>query len=174
MTGGPRRGAVFGRLGPELLKDPLAFLTAEHARQSVLLGHLERVARSPDRPGARALAAALAEWLADDLPRHIADEERSLFARLLPHDSRGLLDRLTADHALEREQAQALLQGLSAVVAHMPVPAGFTELALRFATEFREHLALEEAEVTPLARRVLPAETLSDIAAEMAARRSPR
>lgn len=174
MNGGPRRSVVFGRLGHDLLSDPLAFLSAEHARQSVLLGHLERIARRPDQPGARVLAAALMEWLTDDLPRHLADEEGSLHARLLPHDTRGVISRLGADHELEREQAQALRAGLSAIAAHLPVPPGFPELALRFVADFREHLALEEAEVQPLARRVLPTETLNDIAAEMAARRSSR
>lgn len=172
MNGGPRRTVVFGRLGHDLLSDPLAFLSAEHARQSVLLGHLERIARRPDQPGARALAAALAEWLADELPRHLADEERSLYTRLAPHDARGVLHRLGSDHQREREQAQALLAGLSAIAGHLPAPPGFTDLALGFVAEFRDHLALEEAEVQPLARRVLPAETLDDIATEMAARRS--
>lgn len=174
MNGGPRRAVVFGRLGHDLLSDPLAFLSAEHARQSVLLGHLERIARRPDQPGARVLAAALAEWLSDDLPRHLADEERSLHTRLVAHDTRGVLRRLGSDHEQEREQAQALLSGLSAIAAHLPVPPGFAELALGFVADFRDHLALEEAELQPLARRVLPAETLNDIAAEMAARRSSR
>lgn len=171
MNGGPRRGVMFGRLGHELLSDPLAFLSAEHARQSVLLGHLERLARRPDQPGGRALAAALAEWLAEDLPRHLADEEASLHSRLLPHDAEGVLRRLGAEHEQERDQAKALLPGLDAIAAHLPPPPGFAGLALRFVAEFRAHLSLEEAEVQPLARRVLGAEALAAIAAEMAARR---
>lgn len=171
-SGGRRRGAVFGGLGAELLTDPLAFLSAEHLRQGALLGHLERLARDPQARGGRAMAAALAEWLAVELPRHIADEERSLHARLEPYDSEGLLRRLREDHAEERETARALIAELRAIAAHQPPGPGFAGLARRFASGFRAHLATEEAEVTPLARRVLSPEMLTQIAAELAARRA--
>lgn len=171
-TGGRRRGVEFGGLGTELLTDPLAFLSAEHLRQGALLGHLERLARQPEARGARALAAALAEWLAVELPRHIADEERSLHARLEPYDSAGLLRRLRGDHAEERETATALAADLRAIAAHQPPGPDFPALARRFASRFRAHLATEEAEVTPLARRVLSPEMLTQIAAEFAARRT--
>ncbi|MBR0672757.1 hemerythrin domain-containing protein [Neoroseomonas soli] len=170
--GGRRRGAEFGVLGPELLTDPLAFLSAEHLRQGALLAHLERLARHPQARGARALAAALMEWLAVELPRHMADEERSLHARLEPYDTEGLLLRLREDHVDEREAAKALIADLRAIAAHHSPGPGFAALARRFASGFRAHLATEEAEVTPLARRVLSAEILTQIAAELAARRA--
>lgn len=169
---GRRRGVVFGRPGPELLGDPLAFLTAEHHRQGALVGHLERLARHPDGPGTRALAAALAEWLEVELPRHVQDEERSLHARLEPFDMGGLLPRLRQDHAEESDTMKPLVADLRAIAAHRPPGPDFAIHALHFATAFRAHLAVEEAEVTPLARRVLPPEVLAEIAAELAARRT--
>ncbi|MBR0682434.1 hemerythrin domain-containing protein [Roseomonas eburnea] len=173
MRGPGRRrgGAEFGDVGPELLADPIAFLSAEHVRQGALLGHIERLARHPEGPGSRALAQALVEWLEVDLPRHFADEERSLHARLEPYDGEGLLHRLRADHAEEEAEMPPLIAGLRAIAAHEPPAPDFAARALRFATAFRAHLAIEEAEVAPLARRVLAPEVLAEIAAELAARR---
>jgi hemerythrin-like domain-containing protein len=170
-SGGRRRVVEFGRLDADLLADPLAFLGAEHARQRALLGHLERLARHPDGPGTRALAIALAEWLAEDLPRHIADEEGSLHARLAPFDTQGVLPALAADHEREARDGASLLSDLRAIIAHQPPPADFAARAQRFAEGYRAHLAIEDAAVTPLARRVLAPEVLAEIGAEMAARR---
>ncbi len=161
-------GAVFGDLGAELLADPLAFLSAEHVRQGVLLGHLERLARHPQARGARALASALAASLVQDLPRHVAQEERSLHARLATHDPTGLLPRLRHEHAAVRAAVMPVLEGLQAIAAHRVPGADFPGLAQRFVAAYRAHLAIEEAEVLPLARRVLTPEALDAIAAELA------
>jgi len=170
-SGRRRRVAEFGRLGRELLSDPIAFLSAEHVRQGALLGHLERLARHPDGRGSRALAQALAEWLAVDLPRHFADEEASLHARLQPFDEGGLLRRLCAGHAARVAEMPPLIAALRAIAAHEPPGPDFPARALRFAAAIRARLALEEAELAPLARRVLAPEALAEITAELAARR---
>ena len=66
--------ALVAPLQRALLEDPLAFLSAEHARQTVLLGHLERVARAPLARAARVLAAMLLGWLTVELPTIDASE----------------------------------------------------------------------------------------------------
>jgi hemerythrin-like domain-containing protein len=156
-----------------LLADPIAFLWAEHARQRVLLGHLERIARAPAARGARALAAALLQWLRHELPTHLADEEQSLYPRLAPHDSRGVLARLSAEHERDRYSARDVVQSLASLAEGAAPGAGFTQVALRFAADHRRHLAWEEAEVTPLARRALDEDATAALAEEMLHRRQP-
>ncbi len=167
----PPRGAHVAPLQAALLQDPVSFLSAEHARQTVLLGHLERVARDPVRRGARVLAAALLGWLTTELPLHIADEERSLYPRLAGHDRNGVLPRLQQDHRRDQAAMAELLHGLRcAALGQMPGPE-FGRTARDFASGHRRHLQLEEAEVTPLAHAVLDAAQLRALAAEMLQRR---
>lgn len=105
------------------------------------------------------------------MPLHRADEERSLLPRLRPHAGPDLLLRLTAGHGRDRLLAQHVLPGLRRLAEGGPVQEGFAAAALGFAALHRRHLELEEAEVVPLARRCLTAETLREVAAEMAGRR---
>jgi hemerythrin-like domain-containing protein len=155
-----------------LLQDPIAFLSAEHGRQTVLLGHLERVARAPLARAAPVLAAMLLDWLTSELPTHIADEERSLYPLLTAHDTAGVLVRLQAQHRGDKAAIPAVIMGLRRVAAGEPPAPDFAAAALAFAAGHRRHLALEEAAVTPLARRVLTDEALAALADEMARRRS--
>ncbi|SDE25954.1 Hemerythrin HHE cation binding domain-containing protein [Belnapia rosea] len=165
-------GARVAPLQAALLDDPVAFLSAEHARQTVLLGHLERVACAPLGRAARGLAAMLLGWLTAELPIHIEDEERSLYPRLAAHDASGVLPTLQARHREDRNAVGAVLAGLRCVAAGEEPDGDFTAAALAFVSGHRRHLALEEEAVTPLAHRVLAPEALSALADEMARRRS--
>jgi hemerythrin-like domain-containing protein len=167
-TGG---GAHVAPLQAALLDDPLDFLTAEHARQTVLLGHLERVARDPQARAARDLAAVLLRWLAEELPMHIADEEHSLYPRLAAFDVEGMVARLCEDHRRDQALVAAVAAGLRRVSEGRAPEPGFVEEALRFAANHRAHLALEEERLAPLARRRLMPEEVVALAAEMSARR---
>jgi hemerythrin-like domain-containing protein len=155
-----------------LLDDPIAFLSAEHARQTVLLGHLERVARATGARAIRGLAAMLLGWLTAELPVHIEDEERSLYPRLVAFDTSGVLRTLQAQHREDQRAVRAMLAGLRRAAAGEEPDAGFAPAALAFASGHRRHLALEEAAVTPLARRVLTKDAMAALADEMARRRS--
>ncbi|WP_198374601.1 hemerythrin domain-containing protein [Neoroseomonas rubea] len=166
--GGP--DALFGSLDPALLADPLGFLSAEHARQRALLGHLERFARNPARPGRVAMARALAAWLAKDLPLHLRDEEESLFPRL-PDGIAALVGTLAAEGRAAARQCAMLQADLLAIARGQPVPARFLPAALHFAAAYRRHLAVEEADLLPAARRSLNTTERDAIAREMAARR---
>lgn len=160
-----------GALGPDLLADPCAFLLAEHGRHRALLGHLDRLARRPHGPARSAVARALAAWLACELPLHLADEAESLMPRLAEAVP-ALTHRLAAEDASLDAQRQALREALAPVALCQPAGAEFAATALAFAAQYRQRLALEEAEVLPIARRVLDASRCQSIAAEMRRRRS--
>jgi hypothetical protein len=164
-------GAHVAPIGAALLDDPLAFLAAEHARQTVLLGHLERVARDPQSRAARDLAAALLHWLTHELPIHVADEVRSLYPRLAGFDADGTIERLRAEHRRDQDMATRLVAGLRrAAEGRLPDP-GFAAEAQEFAAGHRAHLALEERTLAPLAHRCHAPEELASLAAEMGERR---
>lgn len=159
-------------LAPALIADdPLGFLSAEHARQMVLLAHLDRLARGPAARGARAMADAVLRWLRDEMPLHIADEERSLLPRLAPHDRRGALARVRDEHERDRRLALDVAAGLAALVDGDAPGPRFAEAAGEFARLHRAHLEFEERAVMPLARQSLGAAERAALSQEIAARR---
>lgn len=162
--------ARIGALDETLLRDPLAFLSAEHARQRALLGHLERLARQPSGPAQGPIARALAAWFACELPLHVADEEDSVYPRLGAEVAQRY--RELARCVATAPEARAKLRAALAAIAtgHLP-EAGFAEAALAFVAAYRHHLTIEEEEIMPLARRRLRGAVCSAIAREMAARR---
>jgi hemerythrin-like domain-containing protein len=164
------REGVFGSLDPALLEDPLGFLSAEHTRQRAVLGHLDRLARSLAGPSRTAMARALAAWLAADLPLHLRDEEDSVYPRL-PPDAAGLTGSLAGENRASEPQ-RALLHGELVDIARGHEPSGrFAEAALHFVAQYRRHLAIEELNLMPAARRALGVVACRAIAREMAARR---
>jgi hemerythrin-like domain-containing protein len=162
--------ARIGMLDETLLRDPLAFLSAEHARQRALLGHLERLARQPGGPAHGPIARALAAWFACELPLHVADEEDSVYPRLGVQAARRYRD-LTRCPATAPEARATLRAALAAIATGHPPADGFAETALAFVAAYRRHLTIEEEEIMPLARRSLRGAVCSAIAREMAARR---
>jgi hemerythrin-like domain-containing protein len=165
--------AVFGvaPLTHALLADPIAFLAAEHTRQMALIGHLERLAKAPAARGARVMAGVLLRWLTEELPVHIADEERSLYPRLSPHDASGTVARLSAGHRRDAGLVATCLPGLRALYAGERAQEGFQTSAAELARLHRQQLELEDRIVMPLARAVIAGKALRALATEMAARR---
>ncbi|GGG27934.1 hypothetical protein GCM10010964_14850 [Caldovatus sediminis] len=164
-------GADVAPIQAALLDDPLAFLSAEHARQTALLGHLERVAREPQARAARGIAVVLLRWLTRELPLHVADEERSLYPRLAAFDEAGVLDELREEHRRDRRLIADIASGLRRIARGGVPEPGFAEAAREFVAGHRKHLAHEETVLTPLARRWLGPEAMAALAAEMVARR---
>lgn len=164
------REARFGTLDPGLLADPLGFLSAEHARQRALLGHLERLARNRPGPARVAMAGALAAWLGIELPLHLRDEEESLYPRLASAAGPVIRSLTEANRAAAALRAE--LRAELAVIAggHRPSDR-FAPAALDFVAGYRRHLAVEELEVMPAARRSLGSIACEVITREMAARR---
>jgi hypothetical protein len=171
MSAAARQTFRVAPLPSALLEDPIAFLSAEHARQLVLLSHLDRLAQRPAARGARGLAAVLLHWLDTELPLHVADEEVSLYPRLLAHDPRGVLARLAQDHDGAAGAKRGVVEALRLLGGEQRAPAGFPAAGAALVRLVRAHISTEEAVVTPLARAVLTPAVLAAISVEMVARR---
>jgi hemerythrin-like domain-containing protein len=157
--------------------DPLGMLSACHGRIEHQLATLDRLRRHLPEHGCDADACAAArgimKYFDTAAPNHHADEEASLFPRLMAALP-GRADRLIAD--LEREhkalaaswrQLRPMLAGIAAGthanLSHKEV-AGVT-------AAYAAHIAKEEGELIPLAAKILDVATLAEIGKEMATRR---
>lgn len=159
-----------GALPEALLADPIAFLLAEHARQRVLLGHLERLARRPGGPARGAIARALAAWLACELPLHLTDEGVSVFPRLGPEAAQPLSAIQREAVALDAARL-SLRADLSRIATGHRADTGFAARVADFAALYRWRVAEEEGVLFPLARRVLDRAGCAAVAHEMTQRR---
>ena len=156
--------------------DPLGMLRACHHRIERQLATLERLARHLPEHGADANASAAARSLLryfdTAAPNHHADEEASVFPRLLARTSeaRNVVARLEAEHGgLETcwRKLRPLIAGIaSGQRANLP-PALMLEIRARYAA----HIGLENDELLPLCESVLKPGELDEIGAEMAGRR---
>ncbi len=164
------RSVVVGLLSEELLADPLAFLLAEHARQRVLIAHLERLARHRAGRADTALSRALAAWFACELPLHLADEEASLYPRLGAR-AVPVLAALAEQDAVNPARRARLRAALAANTIGHGAASGWEWCALDFATDYRRRIAFEERLLFPMARAVLDPPQCAAIAREMVARR---
>lgn len=171
--------------GPD---DPLGQLTACHRKLEARLDALAAVARvlAAGVPAERrqavveALGAAIAHF---DGPGawHLADEDDSLYPRLLAMDpaAADVLAALQPEHeAIEAgwdDLKPALAALRDAVAAGDPVPGAWLhrlEAQLPgYAALYRRHHAFEETTVMPRVRAALDAEALAAIGQEMRARR---
>lgn len=166
---------LFDREAPTF-DDPVGMLRACHGRIERQLVTLARLVRHLPEHGAddsaRAAARGFLRYFDNAAPNHHADEEASLFPRLLMRtsDAQALLARLQADH--DRLDAcwrklRPLMAGIaSGQRANMP-PA----LAHRFDALYGEHLACENGMLLPMCSERLTREDLAAIGREMAARR---
>lgn len=176
--------------------EPIGLLTDCHRRIEKFLDILQRVAREYagvqrplDTQAVEAVRTAK-RYFAQAAPKHTADEEESLFPRVRAAVSGGDgaesdgsaqpgpladLDRLHAEH--ERADAMhARVDGLlTAWLSDGVLPAEHANELVRLleALEalYREHIHVEESAVFPLAGRVLSADELTRIGAEMRDRR---
>jgi hemerythrin-like domain-containing protein len=162
--------------------DPVAHLLACHERIRSFVGVSARIASTPTAPhdDIAEAVARVRRYFTVALPLHEQDEELSILPRLM-HASWGAqvgdaLAIMTADHA----KLRAILDELDAswrVLADDP--AQIASLAPRLAVPqraleelFERHLAMEETTIFPSLSRVLHPETLTEIAAEIRARRT--
>lgn len=168
----------FERIPDNLLREPLDYIVADHYRQQRLCDALELLTTEPDSPAAPAMAAAIAGYLSDEFPLHIADEEIDLFPRLRARclqddDIGGLLDGLRRDHAADTSLARGIVRDIakfSSTGSNSEMPY-FERVASTFVMTERGHLAMESDVVIPLARRRLLPDDLEQIGRAMAARR---
>ena len=167
--------------------DPTGLLSDCHRRIEMFLGSLDAVARGIDRPlpdeAIQALDSAL-RYFREAAPKHTSDEEESLFPRLRqvhhPDVESALikLDSLEEEHRraaplhaeIERLGQQCLSRGsLSPGEAET-----FRKAVTILIAMYKEHIAVEDGLVFPLAARLLSRTVKSVIANEMATRRKVR
>jgi hemerythrin-like domain-containing protein len=157
--------------------DPLALLGACHGRIERQLATLARLQRHLPEHGcdrdARAAARAILQYFDSAAPNHHADEEDSLFPRLVaavPAAGRLVAD-LEGDHAVLATNWRRLRPMLAAIAAGARANLSARDVAV-VSGAYARHIAREETDLIPLAARTLDAPTLAEIGREMAARRN--
>lgn len=160
---------------------PIEMLSACHGRVQQQCETLQRLvphvaAHGSDRPAQEA-ATAVMRYFDTAAVHHHADEEQDLFPALLESMAgsdavclRALTARLAAEHrALERgwQQLRGRLQRVAAG-PEAPLPAGEVQA---FVDLYTRHIACEEAELLPMARRLLSDAELDRIGLAMRVRR---
>lgn len=162
----------------DAFRHPLEFIFADHDRQRVVCAALERLAGDLHAPDARENAAFVLGHLENELPIHIADEERDLFPllrlRCLADDRIDeLLSLLEDEHEEDDLHCAALLAPLR-IIAEGGRPGDvpeFAAIARDFARFQRRHLGWENGTVLPLAERRLTDADQAELGRNMAARR---
>ena len=160
---------------------PLAMLSACHHRVERqcetlrrLVGHL--ASNGPDED-ARVAAAAVMRYFDTAARDHHADEETDLFPALVESMAgsdavciRELVDSLTLDHRALESRWQRLRVMLQSIAAGDPVhlDSAYVESFIRL---YERHIAREEAELLPMASRLLGDDALNEIGKAMRERR---
>ena len=167
--------------------DPTGLLSDCHRRIEMFLGTLIAVAEVIDRPPtedtARALESAL-RYFGQAAPKHTADEEESLFPRLRQIRHAEMQAAVSKLEELEKEHLRAVplhaeierlgARYLSTGVLASPEVCEFRGAVRDLASMYKQHIAVEDELVFPLAARVLSDAEKSAIAEEMASRRKVR
>ncbi len=162
-------------------EDPLEHLFACHRRVEQ---RLETLARAGERfsgergEALRAIDGCL-EFFATNGVRHTADEEESLFPRLLSHlspNDKAVIEGLEEDH-VTAGYLHAELNELAAALHRSPsgeAPiAAFRECVRVLTVLYGRHIAIEDTQVAALARQHLTAADRTAVSEEMKQRRRP-
>lgn len=165
-------------LSSDVFRHPLEFIFAEHDRHRIVCAVLERLAEDLHAADARENAAFVLDHLENQLPLHIADEERDLFPllrqRCLEDDGVDeLLALLQDEHDEDDVHCAVLLAPLRVIAAGgklNDIPE-FATLARDFARFQRRHLGWENGTILPLAERRLTDADQAELGRCMAARR---
>ncbi len=168
---------LFGEAGAPSFDDPLGMLVACHGRIERQLDTLQRLAAHVPVHGAdrdaQAAARAILRYFDNAAPNHHADEEASVFPRLLARtpSARDLVAALERDHHATFDANWRRLRPLLAGIAsgqRDSLPPG---LVREVRAAYEAHIALENDTLIPLCADALTPEELAAIGAEMAARR---
>lgn len=157
-----------------LIDAPLDYLFAEHLRQREAAAILIMIADGWfDRDG----VAGLIAFLKEDFARHVADEELVFFPALravcaLDDEIDILTARLSEEHAQDESIGEEILELLGRRLAGRTLSVAENERIRHFAAHIRQHLALENGVLLPLARVRLTADDLVDLAGALKFRRA--
>ena len=156
--------------------DPIGLLRACHEKMQAHCDLLTALIDKEDLDDeARAAARKVSRYFSQSAPLHHRDEEEDLFPRI----NRQSLKVAELVHALkkEHEQLDTLWNNIAPELKKLPADGfsdGFKQSAMEFSTLCREHIALENRELLPLASNSLSQQALAEIGESMAARRGVR
>jgi len=163
-------------LPPELILQPLAWLSAEHQRCRRVCGLISQIAVS--RQVLHDEMVQVLAFLRSDLPLHLADEDEGLFPvlrlRCDPEDELGrVIKALAAGHGRDVAAIAEIARLLDeAVRLKRPIADPAAQSLLQdFAVRLCDQMALENAVVLPIARRRLDQDDLAHLSQTMARRR---
>ena len=163
--------------------DPLGLLNDCHRRIERFLATLARVHQLREggklEPADRAPLENALAYFRDAAPRHTADEEDSLFPRLRSApDAESAFERLDAleeDHKIAGRDHRTIDAIFRRWLEQGELPAGESrelgEALARLSALYARHIAVEDRELYPLARKLLGPHELAAVGSEMAARR---
>jgi hemerythrin-like domain-containing protein len=159
--------------------EPLGILSDCHRRVEKFLSVLAILAAKPAPhqldEGERAALCRALDYFRKSAPKHTADEEESLFPRLRTAGAAAELERLEEDHrdaAPRHQQVETIgRRWLECMLLPDADRDLFADAVGALNELYREHIALEEREVFPLAQRVLTPSELAEVGREMAERR---
>lgn len=160
-----------------LLSEPLEWFFAEHFRHRQLCELIDQIAAAVVFDGER--ITRVLEFLRNDLPLHVIDEEEDLFPllrrRCAPEDElEVVLGRLSAEHRSDVDAARVVRLHLEHCLEQRRAPGldpDKRKAMQAFASQERRHLGLENAVVLPIARLRLTAADLANLSRRLAARR---
>jgi hemerythrin-like domain-containing protein len=164
---------------------PMALLSDCHRRIEMFLGVLHGIAQLENRlltKDERGSLEKALNYFHDAAPKHTADEELSLFPRLRHSPQTEVqsalreLERLENDHqrAAPMHAEVELLGQRWLADGHLTSEqrCRVRELVAHLASMYRTHIEFEDTVLFPLASRVLSSTEQSEIALEMAERRT--
>lgn len=162
---------------PEMLKEPLIWLFAEHYKHRQICQRLMEYSHSVILNVKQ--TKEILEFLETDLPLHIIDEEDDLFPllrrRCEPEDRlERTLGMLSGDHAADLTVSQDLIAVLKQALVDkrgLGTSQKAKDIIEAFCTSQKHHIALENAVVLPIARlRLLQSDKIA-LGRRLAARR---
>lgn len=158
--------------------DPISVIRDDHRRQIRLCDALSGMAEALVNGDQPALVISALSLFREELPRHIRDEEQSLFPLLekrIGDDPQfaSLIKHLRSEHSFDEDLADFILEDLSTLEKGRSIPNPqrlFINLRA-FAEALRRHTAWEESTVLSLAEERLTRDDLDTLRREMVARR---
>ncbi len=162
----------------ENFEDPIEFVYLEHERLRRCCDELVQLGEQLNTEDAPAKAASILDYLENELPLHLADEEEDLFPllkRRSPSDEGmiSVLKLLCIEHRQDVECGRSLIEALRRIArGGQPLdPAMFRDYVRSYAMLQRRHHAMENTAVLPLAAELLTPEDIAELSCSMAARR---
>lgn len=163
--------------------EPLGMLSDCHKRIHYFLQDLVRLVENAMQldPAQRLALERAIRYFRESAPRHTADEEESLFPRLRAMNDGRLneafvkIEELEADHKRANECHRAVdaigVRWLADGVISMEEAARLRAQLQRLSELYERHLAVEDAEIFPVAAALLSADDKIVMGREMAKRR---